>query len=49
MDNLERRKEEPARLELYGEIDEDSDEFEYDVEDTSSDDQDTPPRNHTGQ
>lgn len=48
VDNLERRKEEPSRLEFYDDSDDESEEYEYDVDDTSSDDQDSPPRNHTG-
>lgn len=48
VDNLERRKEEPPRLEVYEDSEEDSEEYDYDVEDSSSDDQDGPPRHHTG-
>ncbi|KAJ8969590.1 hypothetical protein NQ317_005124 [Molorchus minor] len=45
---LERRKEEPARVTLYEESDEDSDDYDYDVEDSSDEDQDVPPKNYTG-
>ncbi|KAJ8968053.1 hypothetical protein NQ314_002492 [Rhamnusium bicolor] len=45
--NLERRKEEPTRLKVYEESDDDSEEYDYDVEDSSDEDQDVPPRNYT--
>ncbi|KAJ8940514.1 hypothetical protein NQ318_009607 [Aromia moschata] len=46
--NLERRKEEPAKVTVYEESDEDSEDYDYDVEDSTDDDQDVPPRNYTG-
>ncbi|VEN60970.1 unnamed protein product [Callosobruchus maculatus] len=46
--NLERRKEEPTRLQVYDESEDDSDDYDYEVDESSSDDQDRPPRNYTG-
>ncbi|KAJ8917678.1 hypothetical protein NQ315_005125 [Exocentrus adspersus] len=47
VDDLERRKEEPARLQVYEESEEDSEEYDYDDE-SSDEDQDVPPRHFTG-
>ncbi|XP_063922310.1 gastrula zinc finger protein xFG20-1-like [Zophobas morio] len=49
VDNLERRKEEPPKITVYEESDIDSEDYEYDVDESSDEDNhDAPPRNHTG-
>ncbi|XP_060528624.1 zinc finger protein 729-like [Cylas formicarius] len=45
--DLERRKDDPPRIGVYADSDEDSDEYDYEDQETSED-EDIPPRNHTG-
>jgi hypothetical protein len=49
VDNLERRKEDPPKIGVYEESDVDSEDYDFDVDESSEDDNhDAPPRNHTG-
>lgn len=47
VDNLERRKEELPKIGIYEES-EDSEDYDFADEESSDDDQDAPPKNHTG-
>lgn len=49
VDNLERRKEDPPKINVYEDSDVESEDYDYDVEESSDEENhDAPPRNHTG-